>query len=232
MITSTSRRVTSGGLHAHSHRVAIARSRPAADSSSPSTDLKRRRFLLDARRRRRRRAAAVAGALPAVAAAEPHRRRSRTRRRRLSRDRARPRLLPHGQALGGGRIMLLTKKSEGVAAAGPRLRRLAGSSLPTMDRRTFLKRSGLVAGAGAFASQLPYGAIGTAEARRRKARRQDRGQAHRLHALLGRLRGRRHRRERRVDAAGAGVRFAAQPRRALRQGRVGARARRTSESIG
>ena len=35
-----------------------------------------------------------------------------------------------------------------------------------MDRRTFLKRSGLVAGAGAFASQLPYGAIGTAEAQK------------------------------------------------------------------
>jgi formate dehydrogenase major subunit len=33
-----------------------------------------------------------------------------------------------------------------------------------MDRRTFLKRSGLAAGAGAFASQLPYGAIGAAEA--------------------------------------------------------------------
>ena len=33
-----------------------------------------------------------------------------------------------------------------------------------MDRRTFLKRSGLAAGAGAFASQLPYGAIGPAEA--------------------------------------------------------------------
>jgi formate dehydrogenase major subunit len=33
-----------------------------------------------------------------------------------------------------------------------------------MDRRTFLKRSGLAAGAGAFASQLPYGAIGKAEA--------------------------------------------------------------------
>src|SRR4030095_8285768 len=55
--------------------------------------------------------------------------------------------------------MLLTKTSESVAAAGPRLRRLAGVPLPTLDRRTFLKRSGLVAGAGAFASQLPYGAI-------------------------------------------------------------------------
>ena len=60
--------------------------------------------------------------------------------------------------------MLLTRKSEQVPAAGPRLRRLAGVPLPTLDRRTFLKRSGLVAGAGAFASQLPYGAIGKAEA--------------------------------------------------------------------
>ena len=59
--------------------------------------------------------------------------------------------------------MLLTKKSD-IAAAGPRLRRLTGAPLPTMDRRTFLKRSGLVAGAGAFASQLPYDAIGKAEA--------------------------------------------------------------------
>jgi len=60
--------------------------------------------------------------------------------------------------------MLLTRKSEKVSAAGPRLRRLSGLSLPTMDRRAFLKRSGLAAGAGAFASQLPYGAIGKAEA--------------------------------------------------------------------
>jgi formate dehydrogenase major subunit len=60
--------------------------------------------------------------------------------------------------------MLLTRKSEKVSAAGPRLRRLSGIPLPTMDRRTFLKRSGLAAGAGAFASQLPYGAIGKAEA--------------------------------------------------------------------
>ena len=31
-----------------------------------------------------------------------------------------------------------------------------------MDRRTFLKRSGLVAGVGAFASQLRYGTMGKA----------------------------------------------------------------------
>ena len=60
--------------------------------------------------------------------------------------------------------MLLTRKSDRISAAGPRLRRLAGVPLPAMDRRTFLKRSGLAASAGAFASQLPYGAIGKAEA--------------------------------------------------------------------
>jgi len=60
--------------------------------------------------------------------------------------------------------MLLTRKGDRVSAAGPRLRRLSGVPLSTMDRRTFLKRSGLVAGAGAFASQIPYGAIGKADA--------------------------------------------------------------------
>jgi formate dehydrogenase major subunit len=65
--------------------------------------------------------------------------------------------------------MLLTKKSEGIAAAGPRLTRFGGTRLATMDRRTFLKRSGLVAGTGAFASQLPFGAIGPAQAAKEDA---------------------------------------------------------------
>ena len=56
-------------------------------------------------------------------------------------------------------------------------------------------------------------------------RRRDRSQAHRLHPLLGRLCRRRHRRERRVDEAGARFRLAAQPRRALRERRERARAR-------
>src|SRR5262249_4375485 len=64
--------------------------------------------------------------------------------------------------------MLLTKidsgAAEGAPAARPRFRRPAGIKPPTMDRRTFLKRSGLVAGAGAFATQLPYGVIGKADA--------------------------------------------------------------------
>ena len=65
--------------------------------------------------------------------------------------------------------MLLTKietgANESAPAARPRFRRHAGAKLSTMDRRTFLKRSGLVAGAGAFASQLPYGVIGKAAAK-------------------------------------------------------------------
>jgi formate dehydrogenase major subunit len=64
--------------------------------------------------------------------------------------------------------MLLTKidtgAEESAPAARPRFRRPSGAKLPTMDRRTFLQRSGLVAGAGAFASQLPYGVIGKAKA--------------------------------------------------------------------
>ena len=60
--------------------------------------------------------------------------------------------------------MLLTRKTDAARVAGPRLKRLAGARQSTMDRRTFLKRSGVAAGAGAFASQLPYGMIGPAVA--------------------------------------------------------------------
>jgi len=60
--------------------------------------------------------------------------------------------------------MLLTRKTDSVRAAGPRLSRTLGARIATMDRRAFLKRSGLVAGAGAFASQLPYGTMGKAQA--------------------------------------------------------------------
>ncbi len=60
--------------------------------------------------------------------------------------------------------MLLTRKTDTAPAAAPRLRRLSGASAPTIDRRTFLKRSGLVAGAGAFATQLPYGTVQPARA--------------------------------------------------------------------
>ncbi len=59
---------------------------------------------------------------------------------------------------------MLMRKSDVTTASGARVKRLAGMSLSTMDRRTFLKRSGLAAGAGAIATQLPYGTIGKAEA--------------------------------------------------------------------
>jgi len=57
---------------------------------------------------------------------------------------------------------MLTRKSE-VTPSRARLARRTGTPA-TMDRRTFLKRSGLVAGAGAVAAQIPYGTIGEASA--------------------------------------------------------------------
>src|SRR5512141_1963308 len=60
---------------------------------------------------------------------------------------------------------MLTKRSAGAATAQDRLARaVSGMHGRTIDRRTFLKRSGVTAGAAAFAAQLPYGAIGKAEA--------------------------------------------------------------------
>src|ERR1700730_12260921 len=68
--------------------------------------------------------------------------------------------------------MLLTKTRDNARAgadqkltvAGPRFRRSVGAKIPTMDRRAFLKRSGLVAGGGAVANQLPDNVIGKADA--------------------------------------------------------------------
>src|SRR5665647_2938939 len=61
--------------------------------------------------------------------------------------------------------MLLTRKSATAPSAQSRLARgLAGMLAKTVDRRSFLKRSGVAAGAGAFASQLPFNMIGKAEA--------------------------------------------------------------------
>ncbi|MBK5104259.1 MAG: molybdopterin-dependent oxidoreductase, partial [Burkholderiales bacterium] len=61
--------------------------------------------------------------------------------------------------------MLLTRKSTSAPSAQSRLSRgLAGMLAKTIDRRTFLKRSGVTAGAGAFASQLPFNMIGSAQA--------------------------------------------------------------------
>ncbi|MEI6722898.1 MAG: twin-arginine translocation signal domain-containing protein, partial [Betaproteobacteria bacterium] len=63
--------------------------------------------------------------------------------------------------------MLLTRKSSGGAAASSasqsRLSRsLSGVLGKTIDRRTFLKRSGVSVGAGAVATQLPFNMLGKA----------------------------------------------------------------------
>ena len=61
--------------------------------------------------------------------------------------------------------MLLTRKATGVAAAHSRLIRPVSSMLgKTVDRRTFLKRSGITLGAGAVASQLPFNIVTEAPA--------------------------------------------------------------------
>ena len=60
--------------------------------------------------------------------------------------------------------MLLTRRTDSAHVAPTRLSRGVGARIATMDRRAFLKRSGMVAGVGAFASQLPYGTMRKAEA--------------------------------------------------------------------
>ena len=62
--------------------------------------------------------------------------------------------------------MLLTRKATSSAVPQNRLARgLSGTLAGTIDRRTFLKRSGITVGAGAVAANLPYNMIGTAEAK-------------------------------------------------------------------
>jgi len=61
--------------------------------------------------------------------------------------------------------MLLTRKAGSVAANTGRLsRNVAGYLGTTIDRRTFLRRSGLAVGAGAAVSQLPFSMMGKAKA--------------------------------------------------------------------
>ena len=60
---------------------------------------------------------------------------------------------------------MLIKKSSVAAGSGRQLRSSAARHLGhTMDRRTFLKRSGLGVAGGALATQLPYNLIGAADA--------------------------------------------------------------------
>src|SRR5919109_2669783 len=59
--------------------------------------------------------------------------------------------------------MLLTRKASGQAVPQSRLARTI--PIKTLDRRTFLKRSGITVGAGAVAAQLPFSMIGEAGAK-------------------------------------------------------------------
>src|SRR6185436_1674895 len=66
--------------------------------------------------------------------------------------------------------MLLTRKSEGRAEArNPLARAMSSLAAKTVDRRAFLKGSGIAAGTAAFASQLPLNFIGEAQAQAPKA---------------------------------------------------------------
>ncbi|TAK83470.1 MAG: twin-arginine translocation signal domain-containing protein [Betaproteobacteria bacterium] len=65
--------------------------------------------------------------------------------------------------------MLLTRKATAVSASPARLARARIDALPkTIDRRTFLKRSGLGAGAGALAASLPLSVMRKARADNRE----------------------------------------------------------------
>jgi formate dehydrogenase major subunit len=64
--------------------------------------------------------------------------------------------------------MLLTRKATSPAAPQSRLSRTIPIA-KTIDRRAFLKRSGLTVGAGAVVSQLPFSMIGEAEAKNEDA---------------------------------------------------------------
>ena len=62
--------------------------------------------------------------------------------------------------------MLLTRKAASQAVAQSRLSgRLSGAVAKTMDRRTFLKRSGVGVSGAAVAAQLPFSMIGAAQAK-------------------------------------------------------------------
>jgi len=66
--------------------------------------------------------------------------------------------------------MLLTRKATSSAAPQARLSRgVSTVRAKTMDRRTFLRRSGVGVGGAAVASQLPFSMIGQAEAKEEQA---------------------------------------------------------------
>ena len=120
---------------------------------------------------------------------------------------------------------MLIKKSERQARRGALAAALASQTSGGLDRRTFLRRSGLAAGGLGRARRAAAGRRAQGRGRRRRT---GAGQGHHppehVHALLGRLHGAGRGRERRVGRAGARLGQPDQPRLALRQGRRHARA--------
>ena len=129
---------------------------------------------------------------------------------------------------------MLIKRKEREAHRSSLAGALVGQADGGLDRRTFLRRSGLVAGGLASLGALSLGSVRKAQAGPppTAGARVIATQEH-LHALLGRLHGRRRGREWGVDRPGAGMGKPDQSRVALRQGRLGARtrARRPSPQI-
>ena len=123
---------------------------------------------------------------------------------------------------------MLIKKSERQARRGALAAAFASQTSGGIDRRTFLRRSGLAAGGLAALGALPLGGVRKAEAAGRAGAGQRHHPAEHVHALLGRLHGAGRGRERRVGRAGAGLGQPDQSRLALRQGRRHARDRRTA----
>ena len=118
---------------------------------------------------------------------------------------------------------MLIKRTERQARRGS-LAALASQDNHGLDRRTFLRRSGLAAGGLAALGALPLASVQKAKAGPppRQGRRGHHPQEH-LHALRGRLHRHGGSLQRRVDRPGAELGSSDQPRLALRQGRLGAR---------
>jgi formate dehydrogenase major subunit len=75
--------------------------------------------------------------------------------------------------------MLLTRKSDAAPAAAPRLKRLSGAFAPTIDRRTFLKRSGSSPAPARSPRSCP-----TARSSRRRRRRRTRRSKTEVHRTV------------------------------------------------
>ncbi len=123
-----------------------------------------------------------------------------------------------------GSAMLIKRKSADVQR-GKLQAAMAGLSSGVMDRRTFLRRSGLLAGGVAAAGALQIGSVRKAEAAELGPASGAKVVNEHLHALLGRLHGQGRGRQRRLGRPGAGLGEPDQARQPLRQGRLGARAR-------